>query len=159
MKSNLLKLRAKDAEDVQVISAVLQDAIAPVCDMMFNPEDKNFVMVVHRLRREAKDAPLERICCAINLRGIEGVKTHGIDLVHQERMLDLLAIMEDGKSMNFIFAGGAQIKAELSAVAVATGATVPGAEQSRQNSWSMFVEDFGEAWPASCSPCHDAATG
>jgi hypothetical protein len=140
MTTQPLKLKAEDAEDVQVISAVLQDAIAPVCDMLYNPADKNFIMVVHRLRRETEDAPLERICCAVNLRGVESVKTHGIDLNKQERMLDLLAVMPEKQTVDFIFAGDAEIRVQLGA-------------------WSMIVEDFGEAWPASCSPCHDAATG
>ncbi len=132
-----LKLKAQDAEDVQVISAVLQDAIAPVCDMIYRADDKNFIMVVHRLRREVEDGP-ERICCAVNLSGIDAVQTQGIDLSNQEQILELLAIMPEGNAMQFIFAGNAKIKIEA-------------------KKWSMIVEDFGEAWPASCSPCHDEA--
>ena len=53
MISKLLKLRAEDSEDIQIISAVLQDSIVPVCDMAFQPETKSFVIVAQRLRREA----------------------------------------------------------------------------------------------------------
>jgi len=137
MTEALLKLKAKDAEDVQVISAVLQDAIAPVCDMTYNADDKNFIMVVHRLRREAPtDMGLERICCAVNVRDVTSVQTHGIDLSQQGRMLDLLAVMQDDKALIFIFAGNAQIRLQPS-------------------NCSMFIEDFGEAWPAQCNPCHE----
>lgn len=148
MTETLLKLKAKDAEDVQVISAVLQDAIAPVLDMVYKPEDKNFIMVVHRLRHEAAGTSgLERICCAINLRGAESVQTQGIDLTRRSQMLDLLAVMQEGNALHFIFAGEAQLRIQLAM----------GAEQSGQNNWSMFIEDFGDPWPASCNPCHDAA--
>ena len=73
----MLKLKAQDVEDLQVISAVLQDAIVPVCDMTWRPEDKNFIMVVQRLCREAAPlaaGKLERVCCAVNVRGVEQVQ-------------------------------------------------------------------------------------
>ena len=52
--TGLLKLKAKDAEDIQVISAVLQDSIVPVVDMQYDAADKSFIMVVQRLCREDK---------------------------------------------------------------------------------------------------------
>jgi hypothetical protein len=138
MTGTLLKLRAKDAEDVQVISAVLQDAIAPVCDMIYDAESKDFIMVVHRLRRETKmDDGLERICCAVNLVGIEKCQLHNINLSQPSRMLDLLAVVVEGDNITFIFAGDAKIRFKL-------------------GGWSMLVEDFGEPWPSHCNPCHDS---
>jgi len=136
----VIKLKAKDADDVLVISAVLQDAIAPVSDMTFDTDAKNFIMVVQRLCRPTKDgAGLARICCAVNVRGVDHTQLHGIDLTQQGRILDLLAVMPDGRSVTFIFAGDAKIRLRL-------------------GDWSMIVEDFGEAWPAQCNPCHDGAS-
>lgn len=137
----MLKLKAKDADDLQVISAVLQDSIVPVCDITFNQSDKNFVMVTQRLCREDKNAsPMERICCAFNLRGVESVQTQGINLQQQSRMLDLLAVMFEGKTLTLVFAGDAKIRLQL-------------------GDFSLFVEDFGEPWPAQCNPCHEEARG
>lgn len=45
-----LKLRAQDAEDLAVMSAQLQDAVVPVVDLAFLPEDELFVMIVNRFR-------------------------------------------------------------------------------------------------------------
>ena len=143
MTQGPLKLKAKDAEDVQIISAVLQDAIAPILDMTYRPEDKNFIMVVHRLRREADGTPCERICCAVNLRGAESVQTYGIDLNRRDQMFELLALMQEGTTLHFIFAGDAQIRIQLGS--------------PPQDNWSILIEDFGDPWPASCNPCHDAA--
>ena len=131
--SSLLKLKAKDAEDVQVISAVLQDAIAPVVDMDYRAADKNFIMVVQRLCR---DQGHERICCALNVRGVEHVQTHGFDANDTERMLDLLALLPEGDELQLIFASDARIRLKL-------------------NDWNLLIEDFGERWPAQCNPCHD----
>lgn len=138
MSSDLIKLRAKDNEDVQVISAILQDSIAPVCDIAYDAANQNFVMVVHRLRRETQnDQGLERICCAINISGVEKAQISGIDLGQQGRILDLLAVLPDKEVITFIFAGEAKIRLFLA-------------------NWSIIVEDFGEPWPAQCNPCHDA---
>jgi hypothetical protein len=143
MPQPLLKLRAKDAEDVQVLSAVLQDSIAPVCDMVFQAEAKSFVMVVQRLRREGGEAgAAERICSALTVNGVAAIKTHGINLKHQERMLDLLAMLCDGGTISLIFAGDAKIRLELGAA---------------ETGWAASLEDFGEPWPALCHPCHDSA--
>lgn len=129
---DLLKLKAKDAEDIQVISAVLQDAIAPVVDMHYIAADKNFVMVVQRLCREEK----ERVCCAVNVRGVENVQTQGFHSNDTERMLDLLALLPESDELNLVFASDARMRLRL-------------------KDWSMIVEDFGDRWPAHCNPCHE----
>ncbi|MDR3448302.1 MAG: DUF2948 family protein [Alphaproteobacteria bacterium] len=137
--TDMLKLRAKDAEDLQVISAVLQDAIVPVCDLAFEPDNQRFVMATQRLRRADDDKqPCERICCAVNLRGVTGAETHGIDLKNREQILELLAIMLEKDRLTFVFAGDARIRLAL-------------------GDWVLLIEDFGEAWPALCNPCHDSA--
>jgi hypothetical protein len=133
-----LKLRAQDAEDIQVIGAVLQDAIAPVCDMLFKPDEKNFVMVVHRFRwdqMKAEQKAFERVCCALDIHGVEAVQRQGFDQTELARMLDLLTMVVEEDSLHFIFAGGARLKLKLA-------------------NWRMRLEDFGEPWPVSCQPRH-----
>ena len=137
--TELLKLQAEDTEDIQVVSAVLQDAIAPVVDMHYLADNKNFVMVVQRLCRDATGGGKnERVCCALNLRGVESVQTQGFDPANTDIMLDLLALMPEGDVLDLVFASDARIRLHL------------------QN-WHMIVEDFGERWPAQCNPCHDGA--
>ena len=133
-----LKLRAKDADDIQVISAVLQDSIAPVVDMHYLSDDKNFVMVVQRLCRDnGMEGKKERVCCALNLRGVEAVQTQGFNPHDTAAMLDLLAVMPEGDTLQLIFASDARIRLRL-------------------KDWNMIVEDFGERWPAQCNPCHES---
>ena len=131
-----LKLRARDAEDIQVISAMLQDAIAPVVDMRFDAENRSFVMVVQRLCREDDNAPPERICCAFNLSGVDRAKTHGFNSAETARMLDLLAVMPEGDDIQLVFAGDAALRLKL-------------------KDWTLIVEDFGDRWPAHGCPCHE----
>src|SRR5437763_17207664 len=50
--SAALKLRAEDADDLAVISACLQDALVPVADLAYVPEDGTFLLVANRFRWE-----------------------------------------------------------------------------------------------------------
>jgi hypothetical protein len=135
-----LKLRAKDAEDLQVVSAILQDAIVPVCDVAFRPEEKDFVMIAQRFCHEGKDQDghCERVRSAVHVTGVSGVQRQGIDQDKPNAMLDLLAIMSEKDGLEFVFAGGGIIRLKLA-------------------DWSMILEDFGEPWPAACEPCHEGS--
>ncbi len=137
--NGILKLRAQDAEDIQVISAVLQDAIVPVCDMAYQPSEKNFVIVAQRLRREAEEGACERICSALTIKSVTAAKTSNFDPHNHEGMLDLLAVMLEPSrtALHLIFAGDARIRLEIAA------------------DWAAALEDFGQPWPAQCTPCHD----
>jgi hypothetical protein len=140
MTGKPLRLKAKDAEDVQVISAILQDAIAPVCDMIWRPEEKDFVMVVQRFCREHHEEGgepcFERVRCAVHVRGVESAQLQGIDQSRTEDMLDLLAVMPVSQALQFIFAGGGKIRLKLA-------------------DWSLILEDFGQPWPTVCEPHHE----
>jgi hypothetical protein len=50
MTATPIRLRAEDDEDLKIVSACLQDAILPIGDMGFLPDEKRFVMVVNRFR-------------------------------------------------------------------------------------------------------------
>ncbi len=140
MTEELLKLRAEDAEDIEVMSAVLQDSIVPQCDMAFQEDEQSFVLVAQRLCREKGRQGKERICCALTVKGVKSVRTHGMDhcKTQDDAMLDLLAIiLEPSHVLNLIFAGDARIKVEL-------------------DNWSATIEDYGPRWPSLCQPHHDA---
>ena len=47
-----LKLRARDPEDLGVISACLQDALVPLADMVFQKVEKRFILVANRFMWE-----------------------------------------------------------------------------------------------------------
>jgi hypothetical protein len=46
-----LRLLAHDADDLQVLSAALQDAIAKVGDIRFDPADRTLTLALNRFRR------------------------------------------------------------------------------------------------------------
>src|SRR3546814_15411105 len=54
-----LKLRARDDEDLPILSAHLQDAIVPITDVAFEAATRRFVMVINRFKWEAGEQPTE----------------------------------------------------------------------------------------------------
>ncbi|WP_395459320.1 DUF2948 family protein [Azospirillum melinis] len=134
-----IRLRAEDEEDLKVVSACLQDAILPVGDMCFQPDEKRFVMVVNRFRWEAADgprpgpsadddvlAPYERVHCGLRVEGVTGAKLRGFDLKERGRIMELLSMetVEGGVALHF--AGGGCVRLDAP-------------------SWRVMVEDSGRA--------------
>lgn len=146
-----LKLRAEDAEDLGVVSACLQDAIVPIGEMCFLPDERRFVLVVNRFRWEACGPPgltpldsadtvedctvFERTHCAIRIEGVEAARCRGLDLRDRGQILELLAIAAEASGVVLHFAGGACIRLEASI-------------------WRCVVEDIGEPWPTTHKPRH-----
>ena len=55
-----LKLRARRAEDYEVVSALLQDALIPASEMDYLPEQRRFVVLANRFRWElSRDGPAD----------------------------------------------------------------------------------------------------
>lgn len=142
MTDSPLRLRAVDSEDLQIVAAILQDAIIPVCDIGFDSEAKRFLMVVNRFRWERLteetlegEPVFERINCVLTIEGVTDVKTQRLDLTERGRMLDLLTIMQSEKALLLVFAGGMRIRLDLA-------------------DWSLKLEDVGEPWPTPKCPHH-----
>jgi hypothetical protein len=146
-----LRLRAEDAEDLKVLSAYLQDAIVPICDLGYFRDERRFVLVANRFKWETCHAapqppepgrafPYERTHCGLRFEGVRAVRTRGIDLKDRSRMLNLLAIgcgtdEADAGHVFLHFAGGACIRVEMDGVRVQ-------------------LEDIGDPWPTSRMPSH-----
>lgn len=147
MTDQPLKLFAQDAEDIQVVAAVLQDAIAPTCDMVYRAGEKSFVMVVQRFKWDClqvreipandteKPCAYERINSALDIEGVEAVQFMGINPNDPAAMLDLLTISYEAPYLHFIFAGEGRLRLKLGA-------------------WRLKLHDFGESWPTTHCPCH-----
>ena len=49
-----LKLRARDAGDLEMIAAILQDALVPLADMKYLPREQRFALMLNRFRWEGR---------------------------------------------------------------------------------------------------------
>ena len=143
-----LKLRAEDADDLAVLSACLQDAIVPVRDLAYVPDQQIFVFVANRFRWESGLRPLpgdgerQRILCAVTFSAVSGVSYRGFRRSDEDRILALLAIRTDNES-----AAGAAILLEFSGHA---------AIRLEVTRIQCRAKDLGEPWPTPWHPRHDA---
>ena len=138
-----LKLRAEDAEDLAVISACLQDALVPVRDLAYVPEDRTFLLVANRFRWEnglspaPGEAAYERTLCGITFSEVAAVSYNGFRRTEDSRILSLLAIRPEDGAVHLEFSGGATIRLEVARI-------------------QCLATDLGEPWPTQWQPRHDA---
>ncbi len=141
VKADALKLRAEDEEDIAVISAILQDALVAVGDMAYVAEDRRFVLMVSRLRREGAGAGLERIRCGVRFDDVTAVRRQRFSPRDAERLLVLLAVRRDADgALRIDFAGGAAVRLEVGRIL-------------------CHLEDLGDPWPTRQAPRHPVEGG
>jgi hypothetical protein len=139
-----LKLHAADLKDLSVISAMVQDALAPIGDIAFLADEGSFVMALNRFRWEDAKADAhggdgtahQRVHAGLRFDRVKSVQYRNIDLRDRGRYLDLLAIACDEGRVVLHFAGGAAIRLEVEELACALG-------------------DLDEPWPTAWKPAHE----
>lgn len=122
MTGGPLKLLARDQQDLEVVSAILQDAVVPVSGLAFKAGEKRFQAYLCRFcwdevpdqAGQEGDSPLrpacyERVRCTLDIFGAEAIKTSGFDPSDESLMLDLLALLVDPQGLSLVFAGGGKI--------------------------------------------------
>ena len=136
-----LKLTALDADDLDVISAAVQDALVAVRDCAYFKDEKRFVLLLNRFRWEADptvEAAHSRTHSALVFNEVTAVHHHKIPLETPDRVLELLAVggEKDG-SVTLRFAAERAIRLEIGQLACHLG-------------------DVGEPWPTPWKPAHPA---
>ncbi|MBD3678938.1 MAG: DUF2948 family protein [Rhodobacteraceae bacterium] len=101
-----LNLKAMDAEDLQVISSLVQDAVFPVTEMTWDRRRRQFGLLLNRFRwedapdTESRSRPFERVQAVLAIEDVMGVSSQGIDRKDADLILSVLAVSfeagEDG---------------------------------------------------------------
>ena len=92
MTTNGPILAAQDAEDLEVISARLQDAIAKIGDLKYLPKKRRFVAVLNRFQWENGKPGNLRVRSGLHFDGVERVMAKNIKLGAPGAVVSLLAI-------------------------------------------------------------------
>ncbi len=132
--SEPLKLRARDAQDMAVLSAMIQDALVPIADMAYLTDDKRFVLALNRYRWDHPAEP-SRIHALLTVQNVTRVQTKGLDRRKPDRIHNLLSLTFDGEALLAAFAGGGSMWLEAADL-------------------DCLLEDVGEPWPAQAVPEH-----
>jgi hypothetical protein len=138
-----LKLIALDTEDLEVISAHVQDAVVRVADMGYARGDRRFALLMNRFDWEAATKGRDkgvRKRAALHFDAVQSVVTNGFDPSSAEGVLALLAITFtsiDGPAgiVELSFAGGGTVRLGVECL-------------------EARLSDLGAAWAAAAKPKH-----
>ena len=110
-----LTLGAEDANDLQVLSARLQDALARVGELTYLPRSRRFVALFNRYRWEADDRT--RVRSGFFVNDVTACKAQNILQGAPEAVVSLLAIRffpaggeHPGGEIELVFSGGGAIR-------------------------------------------------
>lgn len=124
-----LRLRAEDAEDLTVISALVQDSVLPGNEMRWSASRRRFSLLINRFRWEDKPAAErqrrvpERVQSVLVFEDVLKVAQQGLEARSAETILSLLSLAfepgEDGTGqMLLTFAGDGAVALEVETVNV-----------------------------------------
>ena len=146
-----LHLRAEDDEDLTVIAAAVQSAVAKVGDIAYQPNERRFAVMMNRFRWESPNAGStslaaidQRVRSALRFDYVTGVQASGIDHRARDRVLELLTISArldgaNGAEVNLVFAGNATIRLQLECI-------------------DLSLDDIGRPWQTKRRPNHRVAS-
>ncbi|CAN7380234.1 DUF2948 family protein [Phenylobacterium sp. LjRoot219] len=134
-----LRLLAQDADDLAVISAAMQDAVAKVGDIEFEPKARRLTIAFNRYRWEADGD--ERVRSALQLGGVLNVQTRKIRREAPSAVLEILAMtFEPGEApggvVTLTCAGGGDLRATVECV-------------------EAVLADVSQPWPTPRKPAHE----
>ena len=147
-EDNRLKLRAVAAEDVEIISALLQDGLVAASDLHYQKDAASFVMVINRFCWEQTDdtdseTHPNRCLCGLKVAHVKQVSQRGLSTAANQ-FYNLLSIMyeetkENEKMVNrltFTFSDGYGIRLtvdELALIVQDIAAPHPGLARPQHN--------------------------
>lgn len=140
---DLLKFACLEEEDLEVVSAHLQDAVTKVSDVLWRPQEKRLVIVLNRFDWEGAQAATpqnRRRRAALRFERVMSCKCRAIDPASDNQVLNLLAIefsetLPPSGIVTLIFSGGAAMRLEVECL-------------------EAELADLGPTWVAARCPAH-----
>jgi Protein of unknown function (DUF2948) len=148
-----LKLIALDKDDIEVVSAHVQDALVKVADIFWQPREHRFVMALSRFDwmsaveadgiRSGQAPDYRRCRTALRFERVTACKCRNLDQANREATLNLLAVefvQADGPAgiVTLTFSGGGAIRLEVECL-------------------EAELVDLGEVYAAAACPDHFAS--
>ncbi|HBF90151.1 MAG TPA: DUF2948 domain-containing protein [Hyphomonas atlantica] len=116
-----LRLLAETAEDLEVISAAIQDSVVKAGNLKYESRRNRFTLEINRFRWEAgaKRGDGERVRSLLAFDGVMGVKTRAVNKIDPEMILSLLQVSftpadePPGGKVTLLFAGDGEIELDV----------------------------------------------
>ncbi|HVZ91788.1 MAG TPA: DUF2948 family protein [Rhizomicrobium sp.] len=144
MSTRQLTLAAEDAEDLEVISARLQDAVAPLKKLVWLPKKRRFAALFNRfVWEDGRRSVNMRVQSLLHFDDVLTVKSKNLKRGAPDAVVSLLALRftprapdDPGGVVELVFAGGGAIRLEVECI-------------------DAGLSDVGRKWAARGRPAHD----
>lgn len=121
-----LNIAAQDAEDLQVLSSLTQDAIFPITEMMWDAKARRFGLLLNRFRWELPQSAAtkpERVQSVLAFENVEAVSSQGVDRSDKDTVLSVLSVSFEetdapSGAATIVLAGDGAIRLKLEALEV-----------------------------------------
>ena len=140
-----LRLAASDAEDLDVLSARLQDAVFKLKDARWQPKQRRFAAVVNRLQWE--EGGKTRVRAGLHFNGVLKAQSSMVKLGAGEAVVSILALRftpkggeDPGGEIEVVLAGGGAIRLTVECI-------------------EAELADLTAPWTARATPDHGAGNG
>jgi hypothetical protein len=133
-----LRLLAEDPEDLGIISAAMQDAVAKVGEISYEAKARRLTIAFNRYRWEAGGH--ERVRSGLQLGGVLKVQTRKIRRGARDAVLEVLAVTFEpgeppGGTITISCAGGGDLRVVVECI-------------------DAVLADVSEPWPTPRTPTH-----
>lgn len=139
-----LRLIAEDMQDLEIISACMQDAVGQVGDLAYLPARHRFALILNRFRWEMEEGTRrrshQRVRAGLHFDTVLRARSRNIAHDRPESVLSLLAVrFEETQApsglVTLVFAGGGEILLEVEAL-------------------DVHLTDIGQNWETPSVPSH-----
>jgi hypothetical protein len=144
MTKQELTLAAEDAEDLEIMSARLQDAVAPLKELVWLPKKRRFAALFNRFVWEDRRRNTNlRVLSLLHFDDVLSVQSKQIKIGAPDTVVSLLAIEfkpndgeDPGGVVELLFSGGGTIRLKVECI-------------------DAGLTDVGGEWAARGRPAHD----
>lgn len=140
--SGHLVLKAGDTEDLEVISARLQDAVGKLKDFVWLPKEHRFAVLLNRFRWEQPEGRGTRVRAALRFDSVIHVQSRAIKQGAPDAIVSLLAATftpkggdDPGGVVELVLSGGGAFRLEVECI-------------------DAELSDLSRPWSARARPIH-----
>ena len=112
-----IRLAAADAEDLEVLSARVQDAVGKLKDFVWLPKQRRFVAALNRFRWEEGKGAGTRVRAALRFDGVSQVQSSQVKQGAPDAVVSILAVRftpeaegDPAGTVELVLAGGGAIR-------------------------------------------------
>jgi hypothetical protein len=141
MREAAVALAAEDADDLEIISARLQDAVTQVRDLVWLPKTRRFAGLFNRFKWETGENL--RVRARLHFDHVLSVRSHNIRSDRRDAVVSLLAIRyqrhdaeDPAGTIELVLSGGGTIRLDVECI-------------------DAGLADLGSPWAARARPQHD----